>query len=86
MVRDNLAALQSTHVLVIGVSVVYTDAYASLKTASAYSKNSVVITWIQIVMYLLFYRHEIEKRLGLANPDKNQLNVTFSLLCKLVLI
>ena len=37
-------------------------------------------------MYLLFYRHVIEKRLGLANPDKNQLNVTFSLLCKLVLI
>ena len=30
-------------------------------------------------MYVLFYRHVIEKRLGLANPDKN-LNVTFVLL------
>ena len=35
-------------------------------------------------MHLLFYRHVIEKRLGLANPDTN-LNVAFSLLYKLVI-
>ena len=36
-------------------------------------------------MHLLFPGHVIEKRLGLANPDTN-LNVTFSLLCKLVFL
>ena len=64
---DNLAALQGTHVLVIGVAVINIDACGSLKTKKKKKLSG----------YHLDSNNNAS--VGLANPDTN-LNVTFSLL------